>query len=770
MTFGLSTTPTGTIAADEATRLADLVERYRLVMEATNEVLWDWDLVSDQVTVSEAVRTVLGHDPDATRTTGAWWLERVHPDDRARVQASLQALFASDASHREDEYRFRRGDGSYAIVFDRGVVVREGGRPVRMVGAMADVTARRMSEAALEHRTADLRAITGAFPDVYFWKDADGRILDYQVGRDVELAMPPSEFLGKRDLELFPGELGEGLHRTLEQCLRTGEVVAYEYSLVTPSGRGWYEARYVPIGRDRVISIIRDITRRRTAEEELRRRDEQYRLVTDGLPVLISYVDRDGRYQFVNRAHEQMFERPREDFIGVPLSTQLGTAAYARLKTYVDRVLGGEAVNFENTVPIHGKTRHVTASYVPHRAADGTVQGFFALVVDVTEHRRLEEQLRHAQKMEALGRLAGGIAHDFNNLLMVIGTATEFARRAIADGRNASADLDTIAEATQRAGALTRQLLAFSRRDVTRHELVDVDDVVRDTEKMLRRVIGEHIQLVMALASEGTLVLADRGHLEQVVMNLAINARDAMPAGGTLTLRTARRVVSDRGPGVEPGTYVEITVADTGVGMEDSVRRRAFEPFFTTKDVDKGTGLGLAMVYGIATQYRGTAVVESAPGAGTTFRVYFPDAKGEVTAPAASEPVPQPRASERVLLVEDEGAVRALVRRALEAKGYAVIEAADGPAALALAERHASIDIMISDVIMPRLSGPALVEQLRARWPRLPVLFMSGYPEHHMKDLALSAGTPELPPTGFLAKPFTLDEMFVRLRQLLDGG
>ena len=622
--------------------------------------------------------------------------------------------------------------------------------------------------AAAERQQA-VHAIAEAFPDLYLWIDETGRFVDARIGRDTELVFTPEQMLGKRPSEIDGGEAALRFERAVAHALATGEIVAVEYALTTPRDAGWFEARVVPLAADRALAIVRDVTRRRAAEDAARRADEQYRLVTDGVPVLISYVDRDERFRFVNRAYEQMFKTDRAQLLGRRVRDLVGEASYVNVAPYIARVLAGEAVRYENTVAPPGlDARQFDVSYVPHRDATGAVQGFFAMIVDVTEQRHLEEQLRQSQKMEAIGRLAGGIAHDFNNLLMVIRTATELARGAVRGGREPTAELDEISTAADRAAALTRQLLAFSRRDLPRRQRLDVDEIVGDTERMLRRVIGEHIELVIDRAAPGATVLADRGQLEQIVINLAVNARDAMPAGGTLTIRTALRSIADRAHGVEPGRYVEIAVADTGAGIPDAIRDRIFEPFFTTKDVDKGTGLGLATVYGIATRNGGAVAVASA-ACGTTFQVLLPasmevgDERGDATAR------PRGGGGERLLLIEDEPAVRMLVRRALEEDGYAVVEAANGPAALALIERDAApVGAVITDVIMPRMSGRAVVDEVRRRWPSVPAIFMSGYPEQHMEGLRLDPASGGAAATRFLAKPFTIDELLGTLRQVLD--
>jgi two-component system, cell cycle sensor histidine kinase and response regulator CckA len=385
-----------------------------------------------------------------------------------------------------------------------------------------------------------------------------------------------------------------------------------------------------------------------------------------------------------------------------------------------------------------------------------------AMVEDLSERMELEEQLRHSQRMEAVGQLAGGVAHDFNNLLTIIAGRTRFALRELGpdDGRLRS-DLEEIAVAAERAAELTHQLLAYSRRQVLQPRVIDLNAVVAEMERMLGRLIGEHIQIELDLEPELGHVRADRGQLEQVIANLAVNARDAMEAGGRLEIRTAN-VELDEPDAASHGPHVMLSVRDTGRGMDEAVRSRVFEPFFTTKDPGKGTGLGLSTVYGIIAQSGGHITVESEPGSGAAFVVYLPLAEGEI----AKQPEPTPgtgglAGSETVLLAEDDDGVRALAELMLTRHGYRVLAARGGLEAIAVAERHEEpIDLLLTDVVMPKLSGPQLADALTTVQPGIRVVFMSGYADAAM--LPDGASSPVVP------KPFT-EEVLVRLvREELD--
>jgi two-component system, cell cycle sensor histidine kinase and response regulator CckA len=397
------------------------------------------------------------------------------------------------------------------------------------------------------------------------------------------------------------------------------------------------------------------------------------------------------------------------------------------------------------------------------------MRGLIINARDLTERQQLETQLRVSQKMEGIGRLAGGIAHDFNNLLTAILGYAELMESQLED-EGLKSELREIRLAGERAAALTRQLLAFSRKQVLQPRILDLNAVVSEMEKLLRRLIGEDVELTTRLDPALESVKADPGQLEQVLMNLAVNARDAMPEGGTLTIETANTVL-DAGfttahPGARSGEYAILTVADTGIGMSDEVRSHAFEPFFTTKEHGKGTGLGLATAYGIVKQSDGYITVDSEPGRGTTFRIYFPHAAGAAAASGRGEPSAlSPRGTETILLVEDESGVRRLSRTILEAQGYIVLEAASGDEALEVARSHAGeIHLVATDVIMPGMSGRVLWDRLRVLLPDPRVLFMSGYTD----DAIARHGVLE-PGIAFLQKPFTPFSLAQKVREVLDA-
>jgi nitrogen-specific signal transduction histidine kinase len=397
------------------------------------------------------------------------------------------------------------------------------------------------------------------------------------------------------------------------------------------------------------------------------------------------------------------------------------------------------------------------------------VEYFNVLVEDITERKLLEAQLRQAQKMEAVGRLAGGIAHDFNNLLTAITGYADLALSDLREGDPMRQDMEEILRAAHRAAELTRQLLAFSRQQVLAPRVLDLNEVVQSVDKMLRRLVGEDVELLSVLAPGLGHVKADPGQLEQVIVNLAVNARDAMPTGGKLTIETADAELAETRvrdlAAVPAGRYVMLAITDSGTGMDEETKARIFEPFFTTKEQGKGTGLGLATVYGIVKQSGGFIWLYSEPGHGTTFKIYLPRVEG--AADALAPPVGTvevPRGTETVLIVEDEEAVRALAKTALTRKGYRVLEAANGGEALLRCEsEQAPIHLLVTDVVMPGLGGADLAQRLAPLRPDMKVLFISGYADR----AAARHGTIQ-PGAAYLEKPFSLEALARKVREVLD--
>ncbi len=517
--------------------------------------------------------------------------------------------------------------------------------------------------------------------------------------------------------------------------------------------------------------VVSDQTKRVRAEQDRDAHADRLERTLDSMKEGYTIMDRELRYVYVNRAGAEQTHLSREELLGhSPLELYPGfegTPIHEALQAALDT---GKPQRVDNQFQhADGETGFFELNIQP------VPQGLVVLSVDRTEQRRaesrrdsLEEQLRQSQKMEAVGRLAGGIAHDFNNVLSIILGYGEDILGILKADDPIREDMQEIHSAAARAAELTKQLLMFSRQQVFEPKVISLNEVLTGMERMLKRVLGEQLELVVSLAAETGRIRADRSHLEQVVLNLAVNARDAMPDGGRLTIETSNVTLDDAFArehlGSKPGDYVFLGVTDTGVGMDADTRTRIFEPFFTTKELGKGTGLGLSTVLGIVQQSGGGVWVYSEIGHGTTFKVYLPRVDAELDSRPSVLPPPDLRGTETVLLVEDEPGVREVARRVLERAGYRVLVASSAPEALELGEAHASeIHLLVTDVVMPKLSGAELAACLVGQRPGLKVLYMSGYTDRSIVSSGVLDGS--LP---FIQKPFTSEQLARKVRTVLD--
>jgi len=519
------------------------------------------------------------------------------------------------------------------------------------------------------------------------------------------------------------------------------------------------------------LSLGPATARHERAERALRDANEHLAAVIQSSPLAIYTLDPTSTVRTWNRAAEALYGWPAEEVIGRPLPTVAQDMEdHLRMR---DRALRGEAVRGVEVTRRRkdGASINISLSVAPLHDAAGRVTGILSIAADLTEMRQLEVQYRQAQKMEAVGRLAGGIAHDFNNLLTAIIGTTSLVLEDMGLESRARLDIQEIEKAAKRAAGLTRQLLIFSRQQVLEPRALDLNALVGNLEKMLHRLIGEDIELRTKPGAPLGAVRADPGQLEQAIVNLVVNARDAMPQGGRLTIETAdvefdRSYVAAHVP-FQPGPYVLLAISDTGVGMDGATKARLFEPFFTTKEPGRGTGLGLATVYGIVKQSGGYVWAYSELGHGTTFKIYLPRVAETPERPESATGTPTPvRGSETVLVVEDQEEVRKLTQRVLEGRGYAVLAARNGAEALEIVARHPTrIHLMITDVVMPGMNGRELAELACARRSDLKVLYVSGYTgEAVLQHRLLEAGV------AFLQKPFTPDALARKTREVLDNG
>ncbi|MGH7385568.1 MAG: PAS domain S-box protein, partial [Candidatus Rokuibacteriota bacterium] len=639
-------------------RLRRANERFELAASAVSSAIYDWNMQHGTLVWTEGLTELFGYRLDETDPTYEWWLERVHPDDRSRVHEQFQADAASGRRFMA-EYRFRARDGRHVDVMDRArFVIDAGGRAVRVVGSMVDVSERKRAEGVLRASEARHRAVLESAMDAFVAMDHEGRLTEFNPAAERMFGHARADVLGRPLAEtIIPPSFREAHRRGL--------------------------ARYLATGQSSLLGGRIEVTALRADGSEF--------------PVELTV-------------------------------TRAGTEEPPAFNAYV---------------------RDLTA----HKRAE-------------TARTSLEMQLQQAQKMEAVGRLAGGVAHDFNNLLTVITGRAHMLLSRLKPGDPMHRDVELIQKTSQRAVALTSQLLAFSRKQVVQPRVLELGPLVADLAPMLQRMIGEDMELVVEPVQGSGRVKVDASQMEQVLMNLAVNARDAMPKGGRVDV-SIRDVEVDEAAALHqtnlpPGPYVTIEVSDTGTGMSAETAAHIFEPFFTTKG--QGTGLGLSTVYGIVEQSRGHIAVRSEPGRGTTFVIHLPRVEEPLAPGQPAQPGRRLRTTSRtVLVVDDEPEVLSLATEILKRVGYSVLEASDGATALEVAQRNeGEIHLLVTDMVMPGISGRDLAGRLRALRTALPVLYISGYVQDASARSALASER-----SAFVAKPFTPELLTDRVRELL---
>lgn len=634
-----------------------------------------------------------------------------------------------------------------------------------------------VSSSELAKNLALLQGITEGTTDAVFVKDLEGRYLMINSAGARFVGRVADEVLGKDDSEWFPPQAARAIRLRDEEMVRSGLTQTFEEVLSVAGVSRVFLTTKGPF-RDPsgqvigLLGICRDITDRKRAEEEIRLSQQKLRIHFEHTPLAVVEWDMEFRVAAWNPSAERIFGYTREEAMGQHASFTIPP----QFREHVDQVWqallkqSGGARSTNDNITKSG--RHISCEWYNTPLVDdsGRVLGVASLVQDVTERVALEERLRQSQKMEAIGRLAGGVAHDFNNLLTVILGYAQILGDGVPAGSRLADSTGQIKSAAERAAGITRQLLAFSRKQVLSPRIINLNDTMMNLDSLLRRLIGEDIEVLTVPDNDLGSVKADPGQIEQVIMNLALNARDAMPNGGKLTLETANAQLdatyaSAHQP-ITPGRYVMLAVSDTGEGMSLEVQARIFEPFFTTKEVGKGTGLGLSMVYGIVKQSGGYIWVYSEPGRGTTFKIYFPcvDDVAEVLG-VDKRPNGALRGTETILLVEDDSQLRQLTSSVLAHCGYRMLVANGPDEGLAIATaNHKDIRLLITDVVMPGMNGRQLAEQILQISPKMKVLYISGYTNNAIVHYGvLDKGL------WFLPKPFTLSALMSKVRELLDS-
>ncbi|EDY20491.1 PAS/PAC sensor hybrid histidine kinase [Chthoniobacter flavus Ellin428] len=749
---------------------------YASLVNNIDGIVWELDVPTFHFTfVSQQAERILGYPVEQWLNEADFWQNHLHPGDR---DWALHYCLRATEERRDHDFYYRMiaADGRVVWLHDLVKVISENDRPVKLRGIMVDITKAKSGEEALKlFRTLIDRAtdtievvdpVTGRFLDVneracqvhgYSREEyLRLRVPDLEVGIDFET---PGRWVEHVDHIRQAGSKAlVGAHRRKDGSIFPVEV----------------NANYITLDRDYVISVVRDVTERKFAEEALRESEQRFRQVAESIEEVFWLVDvTKGRTIYISPAYEKIWGRSCKGLYESPLSWMATIHPDDRSRATEARRKLANSGEYDMEYRIErpdGAVRWIHDRAFPIKDAQGRIYRMVGVAEDITARRQLEDEVRQSQKMEAVGRLAGGIAHDFNNLLSAIQMQSALLLETAPDDGVTREGIRDIMTAADRATHLTRQLLTFSRRNVKQARDLDLTEVVGAMNKLLLRMLGEDIVLESRFASPLPMVHADPGMVEQVLMNLAINARDAMPTGGrlivTLDLANVDAEAAAAKPGISAGRFVCLSVSDTGCGIAAADLSRIFEPFFTTKEIGRGTGLGLAIVFGIVEQHHGWIDVESALGLGTTFRVFLPACAAVPARKPLARPITAiPGGSETILLVEDEPMVRNLTRSVLERLGYHVISAESGAVALEKWENPGiQVDLLLTDLVMPGgISGRELADALIARQPSLKVIYCSGYSadavDHH---LPLGRGR------RFLPKPCSATVLAANVRGCLD--
>ena len=805
-TFGMYEDITEKKQAEEARQRAE--EKYMRIFDNAIEGFFESTPEGRFVTVNPAMARIAGYSSPAEMIREVHSIAKqlyVNPEDRVGVKRELEERGILEGY----ECHMLRKDGSKIWVSLNARAIRDSnGKILSHDGTAEDITERKRSEQERQAASEITHAlsVTDNLDDLLRLTHAAlGKVLDAK-NCFVALHEPSTEmfhfpfFADQFDPPPPPEKPDRScmsyVFRTGQATLITPKVFREladkgEVELVGTPSPAWlgvplrtpaqtigvlvvqnYQSEFVYTERDlEFLSSVGDqialAIQRKRGEERVRQSEARLRVLVEQLPAILWTVDSKLRFTSAVGAGLARLGLKPDQVVGMLLTDYFGSSdpTFAPIAAH-RRAVAGEAVTF----PVEWKDGSYACHVEPLRDAEGAVQGAICMALDVTDRKKLEEQFRQAQKMEAVGRLAGGIAHDFNNLLMVIQGYADLLAERLPVGDAMRRNAEQIQAASQRAAALTQQLLAFSRKQILAPKVLNIQVVVADMEKMLRRVIGEDVELRTSSATDLWLIKADRSQIEQVIMNLAVNARDAMPNGGRLTIETANvefdTSISHPSAVVAPGKYVVLAVTDNGCGMDEKTQAHIFEPFFTTKEKGKGTGLGLATVYGVVKQSGGYVWVYSEPGRGTSFKIYLPRIEDE-TAPHVRDrgtvEKSTPRGSGVILLAEDEKGVRELAREYLETSGYTVIAAENGNSAIELASTHAGpIHLLMTDVVMPGIGGRELADRVKAIRPEIKVLYMSGYTDQSIVHQGVLESDAVL-----LQKPFTLAALASKLREML---
>jgi PAS domain S-box-containing protein len=755
--------------------------RLELALDAAGVGIWEWDIQSDRLAWSPKVAPMYGLDPSESPRTPDAYMALVHPDDRPALRVEIRDCLGQRKPDYRTEHRVTWPDGSVHWVAARGRVVwSESGRATHVLGTVMDTTERKRVEEEAQASQHIYEVLINSIDGIVWEVDVASFCFTYVSPQAVRILGHPIERWREPDFwtnYMHPDDRCWAP----EFCIRAALELRdheLEYRMIAADGSVVWLHDVISVIVDqrrpgKLRGVMVDITERKKVEEALRESERHFRAIFDEAPIGLAYVDDGLRIGRVNRAFCQFLGYTHEELTGKSFVEITHPEDVDRDAALSAQTFRGEIASYQIEKRYLRKNGDIvwgllTATLI--RDSSGAVTSGLGMIENITERKAAEDQLRHSQKMEALGLLAGGVAHDFNNLLTAIQGYSELSLAKLPREHFLRGNLEEIVRAGDRATALTRQLLAFGRKQVRRPKVIDLSSTVDAMQRMLRRLIGENIKLLTAVAPKLGTVLADPSQIELVIVNLAVNARDAMPNGGKLTIELSNvhleKEYARQHREVRPGPYVLLTVSDTGIGMSREVQQRIFEPFFTTKRPGMGTGLGLPTVYGIVKQSEGHIWVYSEEGVGTIFKIYLPSVGQPVEAPAPPPAESEvPGGSESILVVEDDDSVRNMILRILREKGYSLASARDGVEALELCEAGAlRFDLLVTDVIMPRMGGRELSEKLQRERPRLKVLFLSGYAHNAMVHHgSLDQGV------ALIEKPFAKADLLRKIRELLDA-
>ena len=773
--------------AEEA--LTESEEKYRTLVEHSLQgIAIALDAPPRLVFANPALGKMLGYALDELTSLSPKKTQAlIHPEDRMIFFELFKDRLDGNPMPTHYEFRAICKDGSVRWLEVSTSRLLYGGQPA-VQATFADITKRNQAEEALRESEERYRTILENIEDGYYETNLPGDLTFFNDSLCRMLGYSREEMIGMSNKQYTDEDNRKKLFAAFNEVYRTGKPTkAFDWQVFTKDERKLFgevsvslikDSKGEPIG---FRGIARDITQRKQAEEALRTEKQKFETLLENAPFGVIMIDRKGNFKYINSKFIELFGYDLKD---IPNGREWFKKAYPD-PDHRHHVIETWINDSNISEPGENVPRIFTAT-----CKDGTKKTIRFITVqlgtgetlmsceDITLVQRAEEekaaladQLRQSQKMEAIGRLAGGIAHDFNNLLTVIRGYSQLSLMDLKGNEKLRGNLDEIQKATQRASDLTHHLLAFSRRQIMEMKILDLNTLLKDLDKMLHRVIGEDIQLTYRLSDDIGKVRVDPGQMEQVILNLAVNARDAMLSGGKLTIETSNArldgVYAHTHIGSKPGRYVMMSVSDTGLGMSQEVKERAFEPFFTTKEKGKGTGLGLSTCYGIVKQSGGNIWAYSELGRGTTFKIYLPrvDESLKETKEEENNAAEILKGTETILAVEDEIEVRKLVAEILKGQGYTVIEASDGEEAVKVSRKNAGkkIHLLLTDVVMPGMSGRELAVTLGLQHPKLKVLYMSGYTDnaivHHG---VLEEGV------NYIQKPFTLDALAHKVREVLD--